>query len=195
MALSKASPRTRGLRVRHPLKQRTQLLRSARLIFVRMLLIVSAYASPRFSLILVASCFITLDAADSAPPEPAKTSALKLLCLVSWIHSSYLFCLMLSWYLYVSFMVLGQLFALGLKIFASKQVRLKRQTFSLMSSWASSSVVVELLGKISPLSDWSFGLSGHRGKRHPSGLQTRLWFRCVVGVYTRLLRNVGHEWG
>ena len=43
----------------------------------------SAYGSPRFSLILVASCFITRDADGPAPPEQAKTSALKLLCSVS----------------------------------------------------------------------------------------------------------------
>ena len=33
-ALIEVSLRTRGLRARHPLKQRTQLLRSAKLIFV-----------------------------------------------------------------------------------------------------------------------------------------------------------------
>ena len=46
-----------------------------------------------------------------APPEQAKTSALKLPCSVLRIRSSYLFRLMLSSYLYASFMVLGQLFA------------------------------------------------------------------------------------
>ena len=37
----------------------------------------------RFSLILVASCFITRDADGPTPPEQAKTSAFKLLCSVS----------------------------------------------------------------------------------------------------------------
>ena len=49
-----------------------------------------------FSLILVASCFITRDADGTGPPEQAKTSALELLCSVSRIRSSYLFRLMLS---------------------------------------------------------------------------------------------------
>ena len=42
----------------------------------------SAYGSLRFSLILVASCFLTRDADGPAPPEQAKTIALELLCLV-----------------------------------------------------------------------------------------------------------------
>ena len=94
--LFEVSLRTRGLRARHPLKQRTQLLRSAQLIFVRMKHIVSAYGSPRFSLILVASCSITQDADGPTPPEQAKTSALKLLCSVLQIRFSYLFRLILS---------------------------------------------------------------------------------------------------
>ena len=46
------------------------------------------------------------------------------------------------------------------KIFTSKKVRLKQEPhrpFALMSSRASSSVVVELLEKTSPSSDWNFG--------------------------------------
>ena len=67
--------------------------------------------------------------------------------------------LTLSWYLYASFMVLGQLFAWGLKTFTSKKMRLKREphrSFALMSTRASSSVVVEILDKKSSSSDWSF---------------------------------------
>ena len=72
----------------------------------------------------------------------------------------HIFRLMLSRYLYASFMVLGQLVAWALKIFSSKKVRLKREPhrpFALMSSRESSSVVVESLEKDSPSSDWSFG--------------------------------------
>ena len=58
-----------------------------------------------------------------APSVQANTIGLKLLFSTSRIRFSYFIFLIFSWYLYASLISLRQLFASGLKIFTSKNVR------------------------------------------------------------------------
>ena len=71
------------LRFLHPVRQRIALLRSAKLIFVLIKIIVSEYDSIRFSLSFSASFWTVVVEPAVASPVHAKISGLKLLCSTS----------------------------------------------------------------------------------------------------------------
>ena len=72
-----------------PLKQSMLLRSSAKLISVRIYVIMSAYASFFFSASFVAICFIVFVADGPAPPVHEKIRGEKLLCSTSRIRGSY----------------------------------------------------------------------------------------------------------
>ena len=99
------------------------------------------------SLIFDASLVITLVADGPAPPVQAKISGLKVLFSTLITLDSYFNFFCASWNLYASLISFGHDLARGLKILTSKNVRQNRESQSplaLMSSLASSSVVVVL---------------------------------------------------
>ena len=95
---------------------------------------------------------MTLLAEGPAHPVDENTRGLKVLFSTSLILCSYLSFLSSSWYLSESRMVLGQLFASGLKILTSKNVLSKtvpQRPLAFMSRRATP-VAVEFLSNVSP---------------------------------------------
>ena len=140
-----ASTASRRRSDREPRRQRMELRKSAKLIFVLIQVIMSEYESSFLSLNFPAIRLITFEADGPAPPVQEKTSGLKEAFSTSRIRCSYLSFFSCSCILYASLMSLGQVFACGLKILTSKKVLenlFSHRPLARMSRRASSSVVV-----------------------------------------------------
>ena len=139
------------LRALHTLMHRMELFSSGKLISVWVNDITSEYFSSLFSEIFWASSFMTLLAEGPAPPVDENTRGLKVMFSTSLILCPYLSFLSSSWYLEESPMVLGQVFASGLKILTSKKVlsnTVSQRPLAFMSR-RTSSAAVELLSTVS----------------------------------------------
>ena len=148
------------LEPRHALRHMRALRRRAKLYLVRMYVIASEYDSSFFSAILLASCF-KVRVADGPAPKCRKTRTERIyfsrrqvsVAQTSGTSTTHDNCTLLR-------IFFEHDLASGLKIFTSKQKRLKlysHRLFTLMSSRAFSSILVILCIKDTPWSNWRVG--------------------------------------